>query len=1588
MATKGTPDVYLLFGLQGGDSLEGASGKLIESQLTHIIQQLEDKIVFSLKTINADKALEKLTKDVNKTLNDISQKSEVSLNIKFNEKSVETAITALENKIKKTVGANINVTPNINVVAGNGNVQANSSTKASTKTSNSITSIDNTIKTTQKDIKETKKVTEEASVVVDETVNLIKKFVKESASALERAREDLTISTKNSRGPLSLNDVYAILGTWGDKSKVGKRLSPTSSVTAEGYTAILNEVGVDIFGHPLTGKKKNSQRDIKKIFEELAAKYSDYFELELDKLSLTEDKGRKRLLSSMSGKTAFADVKEYQKAVEEVVKLLNLDVSDNKITISLKQLRDLVNQITSDDEKILETKNNLNDLLNKTATNLLSKSSNVSQAVKNKINESLTVTDSVTSQVAKQEAAAIAKETEEAKQDVKELESSAVSVAENVEKTVDAVTESVEKAAISIADIKQVVKEKTKALTDKSFTDDPNKSIEDLKDDKVALKFQSRELLDRIKLYEPELDSGQLSKLYSIINNLKTLWGAIYTFETIGDLFSNRVGSFEKYIDEIKKTLYADAFPNILRDEDIAKLDEYKGLSMAEIYKSFTKVKYKDIKKLETLEKYLTNGDSEHTIEGYTSYLNSKGKTITGKKDKDISNSVEEVERELLQLSDLLKKINTHKENVIEIKDGNISQKEIIANTILKNYKGIYDRSNYIYNAVNSDDYKNLEKVFSQIPVDIEPVKEAASEVKTEITSVATVAESLKETAQEVATTAKPAVESVKDKVDDVAQAEQKATDNAEKLTEQIAQTNDKAVPALEKAEQEFKGNATDVSSITEVSSAAQPAIEATTKKVEELAQAEQKATDNAEKLTEQIEKTDDKAVPALDNVGNKLEELEKVYREFERNGFKDDVFIGDLYGQDAVDAAREIVKAYKDLNEEEIAFLKGDTNGASWYLAEEAGIRDEILSKFKDDYQEYQYYKNKESQDISNTSDEINKLDDTVKESAKDLKEYKDATDDAAESTDKLGNAAEKSKNKIPKSVDNRITTARGRYDHIESVLGLSQVNISTPAIRLYEELYNKITKLREAMDSDDYSSIDGINNYDEALRETNALLTQADELFKIVKKDIDVYNSGAKDASRKSQRDQNIANLFPAGASADSLNNYTSPYARMEQRLATATKNLDNLNNSQLSAVSDDINTLYNRLKRVSKLIETLKSGALTEPSEVANVVSEINDQLGITEKTIKKITDTADNIPTDAMTSIVEKYNQALAEYRATPGADKFGDLYNLDYIDTSKVKNIETAKTRVVALTKETERLTKAKADLDNASKRESTTAARVNEIYQKAYDYYNKYYAGISRNKDLDNRWTTLLKDLNNGMYNNNAEGARQALTELQVQSKQANVEVTGLWSNLKKLFSAHFGSFSILTIIGSIRNGLRSMYQDVLEIDKAMTELRKVTDLTEQQYKSFQIRVADTARDVGGSIADTIRSTADYSRLGFNLPDSESLAKAALVYKNVGDGLENIDEASESIISTIKAFSDIDASDAMSIIDKFNEVGNNFAISSAGIGTALKKSAASLASANNTLDESIALITAGNAVVQNPETVGGKYADFKSSYNG
>lgn len=193
--------------------------------------------------------------------------------------------------------------------------------------------------------------------------------------------------------------------------------------------------------------------------------------------------------------------------------------------------------------------------------------------------------------------------------------------------------------------------------------------------------------------------------------------------------------------------------------------------------------------------------------------------------------------------------------------------------------------------------------------------------------------------------------------------------------------------------------------------------------------------------------------------------------------------------------------------------------------------------------------------------------------------------------------------------------------------------------------------------------------------------------------------------------------------------------------------------------------------------------------------------------------------------------------------------------------------------------------------------------------------------------------------------------------------------MTSLSGKFKELLRYSMASFSIYRVISTIKNGINI----VKEMDAAMTELRKVSNDTEAELSKFRKESYKIAEAIGSTGKEIIQSAASWAKLGYSIKEASELAKNSALYANVGD--MDIKVATEHMVSTLKAFN-IEAKDSITIVDKFNQIGNNYAISSEGIGAALERSASSLVAANNDINQSIALITAGNIVAQDPESVG------------
>ena len=134
-----------------------------------------------------------------------------------------------------------------------------------------------------------------------------------------------------------------------------------------------------------------------------------------------------------------------------------------------------------------------------------------------------------------------------------------------------------------------------------------------------------------------------------------------------------------------------------------------------------------------------------------------------------------------------------------------------------------------------------------------------------------------------------------------------------------------------------------------------------------------------------------------------------------------------------------------------------------------------------------------------------------------------------------------------------------------------------------------------------------------------------------------------------------------------------------------------------------------------------------------------------------------------------------------------------------------------------------------------------------------------------------------------------ASEASKEFAELKKAVQDAGLETDTLAMKFKKLFETNIKSQFASQVINMVEQGLRQIYQNVVNIDSAMTELKKVTNETDNTYDAFLDDAGTRAKNLGASISDIVTASADFARLGYNLKDSKELADAAVLYQHVGD---------------------------------------------------------------------------------------------------
>lgn len=223
---------------------------------------------------------------------------------------------------------------------------------------------------------------------------------------------------------------------------------------------------------------------------------------------------------------------------------------------------------------------------------------------------------------------------------------------------------------------------------------------------------------------------------------------------------------------------------------------------------------------------------------------------------------------------------------------------------------------------------------------------------------------------------------------------------------------------------------------------------------------------------------------------------------------------------------------------------------------------------------------------------------------------------------------------------------------------------------------------------------------------------------------------------------------------------------------------------------------------------------------------------------------------------------------------------------------------------------------------------------------------------------------------------------KREFQEIKRQAELAGKATMTLGDRLKSKLGSLATYFSATMMISYAIQGVRAMYQNVLDVDTAMTELYRVTDLTGQQYSQLYDNMVAGAKKYGVALNDIIESTASWVRLGFEANTASQLAEITAMYQHVTD-LDN-DTAVKNLVTAYKGYqeellqvSDGDSAKAVTrVADVYDKLGNEFAVTAADVGEGLRRSASSLEMAGNSFEEAAGMSTGITEVTQNAEQAG------------
>lgn len=531
---------------------------------------------------------------------------------------------------------------------------------------------------------------------------------------------------------------------------------------------------------------------------------------------------------------------------------------------------------------------------------------------------------------------------------------------------------------------------------------------------------------------------------------------------------------------------------------------------------------------------------------------------------------------------------------------------------------------------------------------------------------------------------------------------------------------------------------------------------------------------------------------------------------------------------------------------------------------------------------------------------------------------------------------------------------------DNVEKALAAAEKFKKQYSGLLSEELNNEVDKVIDNISAQKNISID-ISNSDNILTwndESKQLLDTWVKIQEKIKSSIVASGKAGEIYTATMDYSQYIkkTNKTLTGLNTKYADNFADKQsAEFEKRLESIREKIKEINNDTSKYTSNNVDAIETDIEQLEKFAKDIVTINKSE-DKINSLIQELSNS----KNNIKLRGFEGQNHARDIENKINELKNLS-------------GQAKNVNFEDPAAVQEFINRLNEAVGKANELKEKANEIKVKDNAVSSIEKLNGKFDDLIFKIQEF-RKENTNIDRDSRLASQFDRLLQSAQT------AEHSTKAFNELNAEfnALKATVMSKGMTGrSLGDELSYIASKIGLKAIIGGsvykILDYFKQMVVVVRELDTGMTNLKRVSEETEATYRGFMDSAAEKARNLGSTMQQVIDATTDFSRLGYSLQEASELANNALMYSNVGE--IDINQASSDMISALKAF-DIASTDSIHVVDVFNKLGNEFAVTAANIGEGLSQSASALAVAGNDFEESAAMITAITEITQDASSAG------------